>query len=519
MPVYSMRPSDTPALHASRTRQWAAHAAALIAGALVPLSLAPYDYWPIAIVGIAIFGFSLQGLNPKHAWLRSLSFGLGLYGCGVSWVYVSIHDFGYTSAALAVLMTFLFVAFLALVFSIPFYIYQRYCALGRLYFLFSFPAIWVLGEWLRSWFLTGFPWLYIGYGHIDTWLSGWAPVLGVYGVSFIVVFSATALCYCVSLFNRRHTRLHAGIAVSLTAALWLAGLYLKAVEWTTTTEHDKLTVSIVQPNIPLEVKWNPFYRTAISNQLLELTEEHWQSDLIVWPEASIPLMYHDASDFIQDLNLRAADHNTALISGILYDDDKPNTFYNAIFGAGAANNIYFKQRLVPFGEYVPLEEYLRGLIAFFDLPNSIIQAGPPNQKGIQTDRYTIAPYICYEIVYPDLVANNLGGAPLMVTISNDAWFGESIGPLQHFQMAQMRALENGRYLIRGTNTGLSGIISPKGEAILTGTQFVAETLTGNVYLMRGQTLFSRLGSWPIVVFSLFVLLLCFLPRLRRFTAP
>ncbi|SMF54781.1 Apolipoprotein N-acyltransferase [Alteromonadaceae bacterium Bs31] len=494
---------------ASNLSNWRGDMLVVFSGSILPLSFAPYELWWFGILACSSLALCLKKISARRALWRSFLFALGMYGTGVSWVYVSIHDFAYTPAWLASIMTAMFVAFMALVFCWPFYFYKR--CVGGSYFgvLLGFPATWVISEWVRSWFLTGFPWLYLGYGHTDSWLAGWSPVFGVYGLSFLAAFTATSLLSIqrasekLSLGKRWHRKL-SYITLSSVAAIWLGGLALTSVNWTTPTK--ELSVSIVQPNIPLEVKWNPLFRGEITDTLLELTEDHWQSDIIVWPEAAIPMMYHEADFFIEELQKLATANNTALVSGILYDDEQPNTYYNSIFGMGTAENIYFKQRLVPFGEYVPLEKYLRGLIRFFDLPNSIIHRGPLLQEGIKTNEYSIAPYICYEIVYPDLVANMLGDAQLLVTISNDAWFGESIGPLQHFQMAQMRALETGRYVIRGTNTGLSGIISHKGEVTLAGTQFKAETITGKVMLTEGKTPFARFGSWPMIIISFMIFL-------------
>jgi len=504
----------TPQVNASRLRfhGWLGDLLNLLGGALVPLSLAPWDQWYVGLLACGFLAISLQGLSPGRAWLRSLSFGLGMYTTGVSWVYISIHDFGMAPPLLAGIMTAAFVSFIALVFSVPFYFYQRFVKNSQWGLLLGFPAIWVLGEWSRSWFLTGFPWLYTGYAHLDTWLAGWAPITGVFGLSFLNVFTGVALLRLLDPINRFITRKRpltgirpSSLALLVAAVCWLTGFALQDMTWTTPRDDGKRSVAIVQPNIPLELKWNPFYQRPIMRKLQELTEKQWQNDLIVWPEAAVPLMYHEAEDFLTDMGQQASTHNTALVTGILYDDKKPNTYYNSIIGIGNADRIYFKQRLVPFGEYVPLEKYLRGLIAFFDLPNSVIFPGPKNQKGLSVDDYQISPSICYEVVYPDLVAKNLADAELMITISNDAWFGTSIGPLQHFEMARMRALENGRYMIRGTNTGLSGIISHKGVVETKGNQFLEQTIVGTVYLMQGQTPFNRTGSTPLIILCLGIL--------------
>lgn len=497
-----------------RYRSWPGDILALFSGAVVPLSFAPYDLWIFGVLASGILAINLRGLSPLRAWLRSLAFGIGMFGTGVSWVYISIHDFGSAPALLAGVMTAAFVGFVAFVFSAPFYFYQRFIGHTRFGLLLGFPAIWVLGEWSRSWFLTGFPWLYLGYGHIDTWLAGWGPIAGVYGISFIAVFSGLALVLLQRdlewrlLKKRKHNPVGThctGCALLVAALFWLGGLTLNDIEWTSADAGEPLSVVIVQPNIPLALKWNPLYRVPIMRTLRELSDAHWERDLIVWPEAAIPLMYHEASDFIAEMEAKATEHNTALVTGILFDDLDAGTYYNSIMGIGAAKHIYFKQRLVPFGEYVPLEKQLRGLIEFFNLPNSVISPGPNTQQGLAIGDFAMAPYICYEIVYPDLVANNLADARLMITISNDAWFGDSIGPLQHFQMARMRALENGRYLIRGTNTGLSGIISNKGEVLLSGNQFISQALVGTVPLMHGQTPYNRTGSIPLILFCALVL--------------
>lgn len=504
-----------------KTLGWRGDLVALGAGAMLPLSFAPYNYWFFGLLAVGLLAQLLRDLSSKRTWLRSLVFGLGMYGTGVSWVYISIHDFGFTGAAPAALMTAAFVSFLALVFSLPFILYGRCVAKSRTAVLLGFPAIWVLGEWSRSWFLTGFPWLFMGYGHISSPLGGWAPLAGVYAVSFAAVFTSTALGFLLLYLEKRLRKntLHnlsisyVSILLGITIFIWSAGFGLKNIAWTSYSEEDKLTVSIVQPNIPLALKWNPLYRPQIVKTLLSLSSKHWDSDIILWPEAAIPFMYHDADGFVAELEHLASENNTALIAGILYDDTEEEKYYNSIMGIGAAENIYFKQRLVPFGEYVPLEAMLRGIIAFFDLPNSVINRGPPHQANLKARDFEVAPYICYEVVYPDLVAANLGKAAVMVTISNDAWFGNSIGPLQHFQMAQMRALEHGKFMIRGTNTGLSGIINDKGEITLTGTQFVAETLAGEVYRTHGHTPFSFTHSWPIIILSVLLFLLaCMLKR-------
>jgi len=466
-----------------------------LAGAMITLSLAPYNLWPLGILSCALLLYLLHsgsaGAAPWRGWL----FGLGMFGSGVSWVYVSIHVHGHTSVALAVFLTGLFCAGLSLLPALLALCYVRFIRDLPAGTLLGFPAIWVLCEWLRSWLLTGFPWLYLGYPHIDTWLGGWAPVLGIYGLSFICAITASCLYLAC---RAKQVSILAG-CTALLAALWSSGALLKSVEWVSPATDELVSVAIVQPNVPQEHKWDRRWYRPILSQLEIASLEHLGYDLLVWPEAAVPNFYQGARDFIDPLAHSAAQSNTTLITGIPFRKAGSQAYHNSIIALGNGAQVYHKQRLVPFGEYVPLENWLRGLIAFFDLPMSSFSPGPAEQEPLKAGSYSVAPFICYEIVYPDMVAASAGTADLMITISNDSWFGDSLGPLQHLQMARMRALENGRYLIRGTNNGISAIINHRGELVAETEQFVDTVLTGEARIMRGWTPFARFGSYPVIL--------------------
>lgn len=487
-------------------RGWRGDICALATGALLPLSLAPFNWWPLGILSAALLAWLLRWQSPWGGFKRGALFGVGLYGAGASWVYVSIHQFGFASMPLAATLTGLFVLGMALVFAAPFYLYCRYFQPSRPGYLFAFPAIWVLGEWLRSWLLTGFPWLYVGYGHLDTWLAGWAPVFGVFSVSYSAVFTGVALSYLVYDLVRARLRppgyrlkpVQTGLTLLAVVAVWLIGLGLGHLRWTQPAG-EPVSIGIAQGNIAQELKWQPFYLSETLAIYRGLSEQVWDKDWVIWPEAAMPLMYHEAEPFLDEFNQRAEATDTAFITGILYDDQPTGNYYNTIIGLGEASGIYHKQRLVPFGEYMPLEQWLRGLIAFFDLPTSIIAPGPENQQGLRAQGINVSPYICYEVVYPDLVASNGWDSGMLITISNDAWFGNSIGPLQHFQMARMRALENGRYMIRATNNGVSGIIDATGKVQVVGGRFTREVITGDAVPMAGHTPFAHWLSLPMVI--------------------
>lgn len=478
---------------AAQLPAWAVLLLMPLAGALLTLSFAPFGLWPAGIAGCALFGYFLCTCSTASALWRGWLFGLGLFGTGVSWVYVSIHVYGQAGIALAALLTTLFCAGLALLPACFAWLYVRWVRGLPGGMLLGFPALWVLFEWLRSWLLTGFPWLYLGYAHIDTWIAGWAPIAGVYGLSFFTAL--TASCLFLAWRGRRPASLvtYAGIVFTV----WIGGLVLRPIEWVVPASEEPLSVALYQPNIPQEHKWDPRYYPSILQQYEGAVRPALGKDIILWPEAAIPLIYDNARDFLDPVAHRASLTDSTLITGVP-SRSGPGVYHNSIVAVGQGEGMYHKQRLVPFGEYVPLENWLRGLIEFFDMPMSNFSSGPADQPPLRAGSHRIAPYICYEIVYPDLVARAARRAELLVTVSNDTWFGRSIGPLQHLQMARMRALENGRYLLRGTNNGVSAIINHRGQVTVQSEQFVETTLTGRAEVMLGHTPFTSFGPMPVI---------------------
>jgi len=475
----------------------------LLAGAATTLAIPPYTLWWVAIISLSIFAYNLHRQKTKKTiFSHALLFGLGFLGTGASWVFVSIYEFGGTSLPLAAVMTSLFVIVNAIALAIPF------CGLA--YFkqnewrlLLGFPVFFVLNEWLRSWLFTGFPWLFLGYGHIDSPLVGWAPVGGVFFVSLISAFFSSALCLLFLPSVQSKIKILSVIAVAM---FWAEGKALTSFEWTEPSG-EAIKIGIVQPNIPQELKWSPEFRQPTFDILNSLSEEVWQQDIIIWPEAAIPDLYSRSSAFLNEINQKALQTNTHLITGILYDDMEKQTYLNSLIGLGKSEGVYFKQRLVPFGEYVPLESFLRGVIHFFNLPTSIITKGHSNQIPIKIGDHTISSAICYEIVYPALVAEETKNTDMIITVSNDAWFGESLGPRQHFHMSRMRAVETGRYLVRSTNNGISAIIDKKGKIQYRSEQFIRTTLSGEAIPMQGNTPFLLWKNYFILALMLLIILI------------
>ncbi|KUJ83316.1 apolipoprotein N-acyltransferase [Microbulbifer flavimaris] len=487
--------------------------ASAAAGGLMTLSFAPFDFWPSGLLSLALFAWlnlyaAKTGRLGKRAgfWL-AFCFGLGLFASGGSWVYISITDFGGSSMALGLLLTGGFVAIMAALLAVPFLLIGRFTG-NPLSFALAFPALWFLSEWLRTWIFTGFPWLFAGYAHIGTWLAGWAPVLSVYGIGLLLALSAACLALLATgRLQLREQKAH--LALLITAALtWPAGALLSQAAWTEAGE--EIAVGLVQANIPQEKKWLPEFRGETISRYQEGTRQlaSQNVDVIIWPEAALPLLYSQAPNLMQALQRNAEQTGIDLISGILYDrietpeNGNPRRLvHNSAAVFGRSPHVYHKRHLVPFGEYVPLEDWLRGTIEFFDLPTSFIRPGPDEQQPLLAAGAGWAPLICYEIVYPALVSESALSSEVLLTISNDAWFGASIGPLQHMQMAQMRALETGRYLVRATNTGVTAIVDPRGHIVERLPQFEQATMTGKIRAKSGATPFMLLGIWGMLALA------------------
>lgn len=444
----------------------------------------------------------------RGAWRFYLS-AVGMYGVGVSWIFVSIHEHGGAGVLLAAFLVAAFVLSFSLFALVHGWLYMRFVRAAPFGLTLGFAVAWLLREWTLTWALTGFPWLFAGYAPIDTWLAGYAPAAGVLGVGFIVVLQA-------SLIGRmlvRPVRRNVTTGVIVIVAVWLGGFGLWRVHWVKPTGK-YITVSAVQGDINQDEKWLPRMVRPIIEKYLSLTTNEWGRNLVVWPEASITLFRHEASDLLQQLDAIGKRSGTTLVLGIpqLSPDGR---FLNTAVALGEGSGTYIKRHLVPFGEYVPFEKELRGLITFFNLPMSHNEPGPAQQTPMHAGKLTLSMSICYEVVYPELVRSTVRRPDLFITISNDTWFGHSFGPWQHFEMARMRALENGRYMVRATNNGVTGIIDQRGKVAGELPQFEAGVLRGRVEEFTGRTPFSRFGQGPILILAALLLTGMLVARFRH----
>jgi apolipoprotein N-acyltransferase len=483
--------------------RFARPALAVLLGALVPLSLAPFGYWPLGIVALGGWFVLLSGAG-RSAWRIGWLFGVGKYAVGASWVYVSIHVYGDAPPPLAAFLVAVFVAVLALFPLANAWLFGRLATGRMLPDAALFTLLYAGFEWLLTWFLTGFPWLYAGYAHLGTPLAGWAPAGGVLLVGLAVALSASMTVAAFTLWRgrTRQATAPAGLVTALVLALapWAAGAVLERVDWVTPVETGQ--AALAQGNVEQSVKWDPETAQAIVRTYMDLSEPHWGANLLVWPEAAITLFEHEAGAVLADLDRRGRAARTAVVLGLPHADYLPGEgweLHNAALALGTGSGRYFKRRLVPFGEYVPFEGLLRGLIAFFDLPMSRMSPGPWEQPLLDLAGRRAVMAICYEVVYPELVRAGPADVDLLLTLSNDTWFGASIGPLQHLQMAQMRALENGRYLLRATNNGVTAIVDAHGVVKARLPQFEAGVLRGEYRIMTGTTPYARFGQGPFAL--------------------
>lgn len=515
---------------------------AIFAGSLLPFAFAPHHYWPLAILSPAILALlwsdpssspnsSNQTITPKKAFSIGLVYGLGMFGVGVSWVYVSIHDFGNTDVPLAVFITLLLVVGLALFLACQGYLLKRLFKGKTLSFwLLGFPSSWVLFEWFRGWFLTGFPWLYLGYTQFDTPLAGYAPILSVFGVSTAVALTSGALAALVkgnlnkstgtstntnantskktNTNTNTNTKTNTNIktlAILIIIIIWLGGQLLRNIEYVN-LDPKTYTVSLVQGNVKPFDKFTQEDPIGSTEKIYgTLTKPNWDSDLIIWPEGAVPLPLPYSQSYIDILQKVAKAHHTTLLTGI-QTFTPHHVDYNSLIALGEGSGLYHKIHLLPFGDFLPFENWLRGLIEFFNLPMSGFTAGKENQPLIQAGNLTIDPEICYEIAFPTLVRSTLRQANVIVNISEDGWFGKSWGPHQHLEIARMRALETGRYVLRATTSGITAIIDNKGRIIARIPQFEKLVLKGIFHSATGDTLWIKIGLWPLII----ILLLAFI---------
>ncbi|MGF1688283.1 apolipoprotein N-acyltransferase [Photobacterium japonica] len=491
--------------------------AAVPAGALATLSFAPYNYWYLAPVSLCLLFALLLQQPPKRSALIGFLWGLGLFGTGISWVHVSIANFGGMPWLAGWFLMALLIAYLAFYPALFGFLFNRFNR-GRPFhqLMLSGPVFWLILDWIRGWLMTGFPWLWMGYSQIDSPYAAIAPILGVEGITLALVLSSAALVGAVYYRNWR----------PLMVVALVVGISLLAgkKQWVVPNPDKTVDVAMIQGNVPQEIKWLPSQRWPTLMKYTDLTRENWGADLIIWPEAAIPALETQVPTFLQNLDAAARNNHSTVITGVL-DQNEQGQFYNNILTLGV-NAVgpyqyehaerYSKHHLLPFGEFVPFGDLLRPIAPFFNLPMSSFSRGDYIQPNLEANGYSLAPALCYEVAFSEQVRQNVDyDTEFLLTLSNDTWFGKSIGPFQHMEIAQMRALELGKPLLRATNSGLTGVVDHNGHIIASIPQFETAVLRTKVTPTEGMTPFTSLGSWPLYMYVLWALTMSWILARRQ----
>ncbi len=489
----------------------------LLAGLLTVGAFAPFAVWPLAVVGPALWLWASAGGTPRRWALDGWLFGLGLIGFGVSWLHLSVSQFGGVSPWLAAGINVLFVLVIAGYYAglgwLLGWLQARDGRLGWRFFLGG-SALWVLMEWFRGWFLTGFPWLALGYSQVDGPLAPLGPVLGVYGLSLALALAVFTLACLSRPGFSFHGRLGLVTAVCLA---WLGAAALRPVQWTA-DGGAPIEAALVQGDIPQSEKWRK-ERLGISlRAYLDLSEAVWGRDLVIWPETAIPAFAHHIREgFLDPLHAKLRQQGGELLLGIPVWEEGADggRYFNAVIRLGAEPGQYFKRHLVPFGEFMPLERLLRPLLEWIRIPFSGFSADESEPAVMTLAGLPAGVSICYEAAFGNEVIQTLPEAQFLVNVSNDAWFGDSIALPQHLQIARMRSLETGREMARATNTGISAFIDHKGRVKARSETNRAMVLTGRIQPRSGATPYVRFGNWPVILLLSSILAAAAVPIKRQ----
>ncbi len=483
------------------------YAAATFAGAATVLAFEPAGLYSIALGTFAILIQLWNGTPARQSFWTGFAFGLGLFGVGASWIYISLGQYGGMPSPVAGLATFLFCVLLALFTGGAGWLQSRAASPAWARACVFIPAAWTLGEWLRSWVFTGFPWLSAGYASTAYPMQGYAPLLGVFGVSFVTLSFAGALWLLV---QRRHII----FALTVLLALPAAGEALRHVRWSMPSG-DPLSVALLQGNIEQELKFRPERYPGIVETYARLAEGT-RARLIVLPETALPRFYDSIGpEVLARLQAAATRNGGDMLLGVPYRTSQ-TAYYNSVLTLGSSTGqAYHKVHLVPFGEFIP--PGFNWVMQMLAIPLSDFSRGAPAQPPLRVAGQRIAVNICYEDAFGDEIGRRVPDATLLVNVSNVAWFGDSLAPAQHLQIAQLRAIETGRMHLAASNTGITAAIDRDGRVLARLPQFSEGKLEIAAQGYVGVTPYVRFGDWPVILLSLLVLAVPAFVTRRRMT--
>lgn len=476
---------------------------ALLSGLLLVFAFAPCNYTLFAFISLLLLLYTWHGSTKKRAFWRGFLFGIGNYGFGIHWLYISIVGYGGDHTIIAFSLTALLTCILSLFIGMIGTLQRQFFKKNpNIQYICLFPLLWTSQELLRSYLFTGFPWLLLGYTQTSGALSGFAPLGSVYLLTFII----TLISGLLFSFYLKHNLKNLFLTIIGLTSLLLLGTLLKGTQWTHLQQSKAVKATIVQGDFPEMLKWDPAYLDRIIDTYYQLTEKNI-SPLVFWPENAIPLFTDQDPLFFHALSEWTTKNNIALLTGKPHLNLKKNQYYNSAQVFGKGHGRYFKHHLVPFAEYFPFESIIRPFLNFMNVPMSSFSKGAYHQHLLKMQKYHVAVNICYESAFPLQIRDNAENANFLVILSDDSWFGRSIGPWQHLQIGQMRALENGKYLIQSTNSGITAIINAQGEIVKSAPPFQRTTLQGKIKIYHGKTPWARYGILPLMMLMLFMLAL------------
>lgn len=462
-------------------------------GALLACAFAPLQWWPLAIVCPAVLMWLWEEAAPREAAWSGFWFSFGTFLAGTYWLYFSVHVLGKAPVWLTVAIMLGVVGIMALYNALIGYVVARWLPRsGAWRWLVGMPAAWLLVEWWRGWFLSGFSWLSLGYSQTDTWLAPLAPLLGVYGVSLVMLLSAGALVALVRGDGR--VRL---AAVLILVVPWIAAAMLRPVQWTHPSG-PPVSVAVIQADIPQQDKWVDSYASQILDRYRKMTESALGTKLIVWPEAALPDLANNLLPYISLVDRETQARGSSLVMGAVRVSEDGNHYYDSILALGNPPSWYAKDHLVPFAEFFPVPHFVREWLRLMTLPYESFSRGGTDQSPLPVAGLELGPTICYEVGYGAYMLHMLPKANALVNVTNDAWFGHSTARYEQFQMSRMRALEEGRSMVVASNDGISAVIGPRGEILASAPPFEPYVLRSSVTPRAGLTPFARVGNWLVV---------------------
>jgi apolipoprotein N-acyltransferase len=479
-------------------RRYAGSLVALAAGVLFSLSFAPFGVWPLAILMPAVLVWLWDGAAPKRAGWLGFWFNVGTFSVGTYWLYISLRIIGGAPIVLALLLMIALVAIMGLYHFLLGWVVAKFLpARGAMRWMVGIPGAWLLVEWWRSWFISGFGWLAVGYSQTDTWLGNLAPVVGQFGIGLVALVMAGGLATIVLGSKRERVAAAGGIV-----ALWGVAFAFGRISWTQPFGHP-ITVAVVQGAIPQDDKWLTENLQATLDLYRDMSRQAYGTDLVVWPESATPALFNDLVPYFDQVYSEASAKGSALVTGVLREDR--GLYYNSVLAlepGAQAPSWHDKHHLVPFAEFFPVPKFVREWLRLMNLPYADFTRGAADQAPVVAAGQRINATVCYEDAYGSSQLGALETATLLVNVTNDAWFGKSSARYQHLQISRMRAMEADRPMIRAANNGVSAAIDERGRVLTTAPEYEANVMRARVQPRTGRTPYAYVGNWPSVCLAL-----------------